>query len=58
MPCFCYQRKAFCYLWTDKKTANPYILIAEGNQTGNTSPAMVKLLPNSASFNFKSTLID
>lgn len=30
MPCFCYQGKAFCYLWTDKKTEEPYILLVEG----------------------------
>jgi len=30
MPCFCYDKKMFCYLWTDKKTGNPYILFVEG----------------------------
>jgi hypothetical protein len=30
MPCFCYQKKMFCYLWTDKKTGKPYILFVEG----------------------------
>lgn len=30
MPCFCYKNKAICYLWTDKKTGNPYILMVEG----------------------------
>ncbi|MCW2118420.1 DUF1801 domain-containing protein [Flavobacterium sp. 7A] len=30
MPCFCYFKKIFCYLWTDKKTSDPYILMAEG----------------------------
>jgi hypothetical protein len=30
MPCFCYQKKMFCYLWTDKKTDLPYILMVEG----------------------------
>jgi len=30
MPCFCYGKKMFCYLWTDKKTAAPYILFVEG----------------------------
>ena len=30
MPCFCYKNKMFCYLWTDKKTDNPYILFVEG----------------------------
>ncbi len=30
MPCFCYKKKIFCYLWTDKKTTQPYILMVEG----------------------------
>ena len=30
MPCFCYRNKMFCYLWTDKKTGEPYILMVEG----------------------------
>lgn len=30
MPCFCYKKKTFCYLWVDKKTDEPYILMAEG----------------------------
>ncbi|MCB0630977.1 MAG: DUF1801 domain-containing protein [Saprospiraceae bacterium] len=30
MPCFCYRKKMFCYLWTDKKTDEPYILMVEG----------------------------
>lgn len=30
MPCFCYQQKMFCYLWTDKKTGEPYVLFVEG----------------------------
>jgi hypothetical protein len=31
MPCFCYHKKMFCYLWIDKKTNEPYILFVEGN---------------------------
>lgn len=31
MPCFCYKQKMFAYLWTDKKTTEPYILFVEGN---------------------------
>ena len=31
MPCFCYRKKMFCYLWTDKKTDEPYLLMVEGN---------------------------
>lgn len=30
MPCFCYRKKMFCYLWTDNKTDEPYILFVEG----------------------------
>lgn len=30
MPCFCYKKKTFCYLWTDKQTDEPYILMVEG----------------------------
>ncbi|MBL7856380.1 MAG: DUF1801 domain-containing protein [Cyclobacteriaceae bacterium] len=30
MPCFCYKKKVFCYLWTDKKTEHPYMLMVEG----------------------------
>lgn len=30
MPCFCYRTKAFVYLWTDKKTKEPYVLFVEG----------------------------
>lgn len=30
MPCFVYKNKMFCYLWTDKKTKEPYILMVEG----------------------------
>lgn len=44
MPCFCYKLKMFCYLWTDKKTHEPYILFVEGKhldhpklETGNRS---------------------
>ena len=29
MPCFCYKKKMFCYLWTDKKTNEPYLLFVE-----------------------------
>lgn len=30
MPCFCFRKKMFCYLWTDKRTKEPYILFVEG----------------------------
>ncbi|MCW5909914.1 MAG: DUF1801 domain-containing protein [Cyclobacteriaceae bacterium] len=32
MPCFCYAKKMFCYLWTDKKTGKPYMLFVEGKR--------------------------
>lgn len=35
MPCFCYKKKMFCYLWTDKKTDEPYILMVEGKYLGH-----------------------
>lgn len=31
MPCFCYKSKILCYLWTDKKTDEPYMLMADGH---------------------------
>jgi hypothetical protein len=30
MPCFCYKKKMFSYLWVDKITNQPYILMVEG----------------------------
>ncbi len=30
MPCFCYKKKMFCYLWMDTKTDEPYLLMVEG----------------------------
>lgn len=30
MPCFCYGKRVFCYLWTDSKNNEPYILMVEG----------------------------
>ena len=35
MPCFLYKRNIFCNLWIDKKTGEPYILMAEGNHLDN-----------------------
>jgi hypothetical protein len=32
MPCFCYEGKPFCYLWKDKKTSAPYVLIVKGDK--------------------------
>ena len=31
MPCFCYRKKMFCFLWVDKDTNEPYLLFVEGN---------------------------
>ncbi len=30
MPCFCYKKKMFCFLWVDKITDKPYFLFVEG----------------------------
>jgi len=30
IPCFCYKKKMFCFLYTDKKTTKPYVLFVEG----------------------------
>ncbi|MBN9295807.1 MAG: DUF1801 domain-containing protein [Filimonas sp.] len=30
MPMFCYKGKMFCYIWTHKKTGQPYLGIVEG----------------------------
>lgn len=40
MPCFIYKGKQFCYLWKDKKTHEPYILIVEGGKIDH--PALVQ----------------
>lgn len=32
MPVYCYNGKMFCYLWTQKKSGQPYIGIVEGNK--------------------------
>ena len=32
MPCFCIRGKGFCYLWVDKVTHHPYLLMVEGNK--------------------------
>ncbi|MEE9364126.1 MAG: DUF1801 domain-containing protein [Cellulophaga sp.] len=37
MPFFSYKGKMFCYLWTDKKTKQPYIGIVEGNRINHPS---------------------
>jgi hypothetical protein len=31
-PCFVYRGRAFCYLWKDKKTTEPYFLLVEGKR--------------------------
>jgi len=35
MPCFCYKGRMFCYLWVDKKTGEPYLLMVEGKHLDN-----------------------
>lgn len=32
MPCFLFKKRMFCYLWEDKKTQEPYLLVVEGNR--------------------------
>ncbi len=32
MPFYCYKGKMFCYLWTNKKTGQPYLGIVEGRK--------------------------
>ncbi|MEO0896769.1 MAG: DUF1801 domain-containing protein [Bacteroidota bacterium] len=32
MPCFCLGKKMFCFLWIDKKTQEPYLLMVEGQR--------------------------
>ncbi|MCI5054495.1 MAG: DUF1801 domain-containing protein, partial [Flavobacteriales bacterium] len=40
MPCFCIEKKPFCYLWVDKKTHEPYILMVEGKNLDHPSLEM------------------
>ena len=37
MPMFCLQGRMFCYLWTDKKTQQPYLGIVEGRRINHPS---------------------
>lgn len=32
MPCFIQNKKALCYLWVDKKTTEPYLLMVDGQK--------------------------
>ena len=32
MPCFSFKNKMFCFLWVDKKTQEPYLLMVEGKR--------------------------
>ena len=32
MPCFTFNKKAICYLWTDKSNGKPYLLFVDGKQ--------------------------
>jgi hypothetical protein len=45
-PCFCFRGKAFCYLWMDKKTCEPYFLMVEGMDLQQKSGQQVKLGSN------------
>ncbi|WP_456459086.1 DUF1801 domain-containing protein [Reichenbachiella sp.] len=40
MPCYLFQDKPFCYIWTDKKSGDPYLLIVKGNQINH--PALIQ----------------
>jgi hypothetical protein len=40
MPLFSCQGKRLCYLWTDKKTGWPYILMVDGNKINH--PVLVQ----------------
>lgn len=54
MPCFCFKKKPFCYLWIDKKTTEPYVLFVNGShlqhaqlETGNRSKMKIfRIDPN------------
>src|ERR1700754_1149678 len=37
MPVFCYRGKMFCYLWTHKKSNQPYIGFVEGKRLDHPS---------------------
>jgi hypothetical protein len=37
MPCYSYKAKMFCYLWIDKKSKWPYVLIVEGKNMNHPS---------------------
>jgi hypothetical protein len=52
MPCFTYLKKPFCYLWTDKKSGEPYILMVKGShlqhpelEQGNRSRMKILRIP-------------
>ncbi len=37
MPCFTLHDKMFCFLWTDKKTTEPYFLFVDGHKMEHAS---------------------
>lgn len=50
MPFYYYKGKMLCYLWTDKKTGNPYVGFADGYKLCHTQLVMgdrarMKILP-------------
>lgn len=62
MPMFCYKGKMFCYLWTDKKTNQPYIGFVEGNRLNHSkleqgNRARMKILPINANADLPKNLI-
>ncbi|HHG83955.1 MAG TPA: DUF1801 domain-containing protein [Bacteroidetes bacterium] len=40
MPCFTFRGKQFCYLWIDKHSGHPYILMVDGGLL--THPALLQ----------------
>ena len=54
MPCFCIGKKPLCYLWKDKVTEEPYVLMVDGiklnhpclEQGGRAKMKIVRVNPN------------
>lgn len=44
MPCYCDQGKVMCYLWQDKKTRQPYILVVEGKKIEHPVPITIGMV--------------
>lgn len=62
MPCFCYKKKMLCYLWIDKKTTEPYLLMVDGKllkqpQLMQGTRSRMKILPVNPNLDLPLTLI-